>query len=360
MGKVNNRLASLRQRMEEKELEAVLISQAENRRYLSSFTGSTGFLVVSSTRAVLATDFRYVEQAKGQAADFEIVQIKGELFEWLPDLASSQGIKKVGVEAGDLSFAIYRRLVEGVPETPLQIVPTEGLVESLRVVKDEEELTYLAKAAALADAAFEYAVSLIRPGMKEKEISWEIEKFLRERDSEGLPFDIIVASGSNSALPHAHPTERLIGPGEPIIIDLGARIEGYCSDLTRTLCLGTTDDMFRQIYDLTLGAQLTAIATIQAGMSGEQADCLSRTVIEQGGQGNAFGHGLGHGVGLAVHEDPRLGTNSSYHLRKGMVFTIEPGIYISGWGGVRIEDTVVMEGKGVKVLTRASKVSHIS
>jgi Xaa-Pro aminopeptidase len=192
--------------------------------------------------------------------------------------------------------------------------------------------------------------------MTEKEVSWEIESFLKENGSESLPFDLIVASGPRSALPHAQPTERPIQKGEPIVVDIGARVDGYCSDLTRTFYLGEADSTFAKVYDIVLGAQLAAIATLESGMSGEQADRLARTVIEEAGHGKDFGHSLGHGVGLACHEEPRLAPRVSSKLIDGMVFTVEPGIYITGWGGVRIEDMVVLEKGKPKVLSQASKI----
>ena len=351
---MSHRLEKLRQRLAESELGAILISQGENRRYLSGFTGSAGFLLISQKSAILATDFRYVEQAQSQAPDFDIAQIEGELPKWFPDLASSLGAKRIGFEANDLSFSTYRQLVATAGEK--ELVPTEEIVESLRAIKDEEELELITRAVELADAAFEEVAPMIHPGMKEKEVAWELEKLLRERGSETVPFDLIVASGPNSTLPHARPSDRVLLRGEPVVIDIGARFQGYCSDLSRTIYLGNEDKTFGKIYDLVLGAQLTAIATIEARMSGEEADALARTVIEQGGYGEAFGHGLGHGVGLAPHEQPRLGRGSSTTLADGMVFTIEPGIYIKGWGGVRIEDMVVIESGRAKVLSKAKKI----
>jgi len=191
--------------------------------------------------------------------------------------------------------------------------------------------------------------------MSEKELAWEIEKFLREKGSEAVPFDIIVASGPHSALPHAKPSSRRIHPGEPVIIDMGAKCEGYSSDMSRTICLGTPDDTFSRVYDTVLEAQSAATDGIKEGMSGEQADSLARAVIKQAGYGEAFGHGLGHGIGLAAHEQPRLGPGSAEPLTSGMVFTIEPGIYLTGWGGVRIEDVAVMEGGKLRAISKAKK-----
>ncbi len=353
-----HRLERLRQRLGEEGLDAILISQGENRRYISGFTGSEGFLLISETSAILATDSRYTEQAKSQAPGFEIFRTEGELSKWFLELVSPLDIKRIGFEANDLSVATYRKLVATAAEAgEKELVPTEGIVESLRVVKDKGELELIMKAVEISDAAFEESSSLLHPGMAEKEAAWEIERTLREKGSENVPFDIIVASGPNSTLPHHQPTDRLMLSSEPVVIDMGARVAGYSSDISRTICLGNTDEKFEKIYDLVLGAQLTAIATIEAGMSGEQVDSLARTVIEQGGYGENFGHGLGHGVGLAAHEEPRLGKGSEDILTDGMVFTIEPGIYISGWGGVRIEDVVVLEKGRVRVLSKAKKIN---
>lgn len=353
---IKQRLQKLRQKLVEEELDSVLISQPENCRYLSGFAGSAGTLLISPDSAILATDFRYLEQAKLQAPDFEIARIRGEARERpLLELASELGTKRLGFEANNLCFAEYRRLSEEAEKRKLQLVPTEGLVDSLRAVKEEKEIACLVKAVELAEAALEYITGKIRPGMKEKEVAWEIERFLREKGSEPLPFDIIVASGPNAALPHAKPTERSLSRDEPIIIDLGARVEGYASDLTRTLCLNSPDATFTEIYELVLDTQLTTISYLEAGMSGEQVDSFARKTIEQGGYKDAFGHGLGHGVGLATHEQPRLGPNSKDALAENMVFTIEPGIYLSGWGGVRIENMVIVEEGRAKILSKVVK-----
>ena len=351
------RLRRLRTSIGERELDALLISQPENLRYLSGFTGSSGWLLISGQNAILATDFRYVEQAKGESPGFEIVQIKQELHDWLPGLVSDLGWHRLGFEANFISYDGYHKLGEAtkIKQINLQLVPTTGIVEQLRSTKAPEELGFITKAVELADAAFQEAKAIIRPGMREKEIAWEIEKILRQEGSEGIAFEIIVASGPNSALPHARPTERMIRSGEPLLIDMGARISGYCSDLSRTLFLGKADRPFREIYDIVFKAQATAIEEVESGMDASQADRLARSIIEQAGHGDEFGHGLGHGVGLAVHEFPRLGLGSSDLLADGMVFTIEPGIYLVGQGGVRIEDMVVLENGKARVLTRASK-----
>jgi len=351
------RLRKLQTSIAEKQLDAILISQPENLRYLSGFTGSSGWLLISEKKTILATDFRYVEQAKEESPDFEIIQAKRELSDWLPDLVSDLRWHKLGFEANCISYNTHHKLSEALKTTQidLALVPTTDIVEQLRSIKEPEELEFITKAAALIDIAWEQAKAIVHPGTTEKEVAWEIEKFLRQENSEGIPFEIIVASGTNSALPHARPAEKIMRPAEPVLIDMGARINGYCSDLSRTLLLGETDKILREIYDIVLKAQITAIEGIESGMYASQADQLARSVIEEAGYADAFGHSLGHGVGLAVHELPTLGPSSSNSLADGMVFTIEPGIYLVGQGGVRIEDMVVLENGKARVLTKAKK-----
>ena len=355
--KIKNRLEKLLAGLGEKGLDGILISQPENRRYLSGFDGSAGFLIITKNKKILATDSRYTVQARSQAPEYEILPVTSDIGGWFPELAAGLKIKKLGFEGEHLTFSLQRRLCDilGNSQTVLKLVPAENMVESLRAVKEPGEIELISQAAGIADAAMDYIRGSIRPGMTEKEAAWEIEKFMREKGSQTVPFDIIVASGPNAALPHAQPSARAIKKGEPIVIDIGARVEGYASDLSRTFCLGNPDETFKKVYDTVLGAQAGAIALIRPGMNGGEADQLARTIIEEGGYGEAFGHGLGHGVGLATHEKPRLEPNSADELADGMVFTVEPGIYIEGWGGVRIEDLVMMEEGKVKEISKAKK-----
>jgi len=355
--KIANRLQKLRQRLVDEELDGIFISQPENRYYLSGFDGSAGFLLIAAKDTVLATDFRYIEQAKAQASDYEIFQTAGDLSTWFPQLVADLNLRRLGFEAGHITFTMYHRLTEALDKAQSQsrLVPVDGLVESLRAVKEPEEIELITQAVAITDEALNYIQGEISTGMSEKEVAWEIEKFLRENGSQSIPFDVMVASGPNSALPHAKPSPRTIQSGEPIIIDIGARVEGYSSDLSRTICLGTPSNTFNKVYDTVLGAQLTAMAIIKEGMTGEEADSIARVIIEETGYGEAFGHGLGHGIGLASHELPRLGPNSTEQLVDGMVFTVEPGIYLTGWGGVRIEDVVIMEGGKPRAVSKAKK-----
>ena len=339
----------------EKDIEGILISQPENRRYLSGFEGSAGFLVITAQEKILATDFRYTVQAKSQAPDYKLLAISGDTGQWFPKLTDELGIKRLGFESEHIAFAQYRRLYDilNKGKTGLKLIPVDGMVESLRALKEPEEIELMTRAAGIADAAMGHIRRKLCVGMTELEAAWEIEKFMREEGSQAIPFEIIVGSGPNAALPHASPSARAIGESEPIVVDIGARVEGYGSDLSRTFCLGAPDETFKKVYDTVLGAQKAAIAIIKEGMSGGDADQLARTVIEEGGYGQAFGHGLGHGVGLAPHESPRLGPNSPDKLADSMVFTIEPGIYLEGWGGVRIEDMVVMEGGKLRQISQA-------
>jgi Xaa-Pro aminopeptidase len=337
------------------ELEGILISQPENRRYLSGFAGSAGFLFITARDCILATDSRYTIQAQSQAPDYKLFTISGDLSRWFPEITDELGIKRLGFESEHIAFAQHRRLCDilNKGKSGLKLIPVDGLVESLRARKEPEEIELITQAARIADAAMNHIRRKLCVGMTEKEAAWEIEKFMREEASEPIPFEIIVGSGPNAALPHASPSERAIGESQPIVIDIGARVEGYGSDLSRTFCLGKSDDTFKKVYDTVLGARDAAIAIIKEGMSGGDADQIARTVIEEGGYGENFGHGLGHGVGLAPHELPRLGPNSTDKLADNMVFTIEPGIYLEGWGGVRIEDMVVMEGGKLRQISQA-------
>jgi Xaa-Pro aminopeptidase len=352
------RTARLCQKLAEKEIEGIFISQPENRFYLSGFDGSAGYLFITANDAVLATDFRYVEQSKAEAPDYQVFQIAGKVEEWFPRLVGEANIKRLGFESEGVTFAFHRQLSDALSKagSELELVPVDGLVESLRIVKEPEEIALIARAAEITDNALDHLMGKIRPGMTESEAAWEIERFMREHGSQPVAFEVIVQSGPNSALPHARPSERQIGPGEPVVIDIGARFGGYASDLTRTVCLGAPDATFKKVYDIVLGAQLAALALVKEGMTGEAADNLARTIIKEAGHGEAFGHSLGHGVGLAVHEAPRLGPNSTEVLASGMVFSIEPGIYLPGWGGVRIEDLVTLEKGNIKVLSKAPKV----
>jgi Xaa-Pro aminopeptidase len=370
---VNQRLLKLRTKMAEVGLDGLLVSApvedtfknvGANRRYLSGFTGSVGTLLVTAEAALIAVDFRYYEQAQQEAPDFLLFPAVGPLGTWFASLVGTAGLagRKLGFQPGDVTVATYQAMTKAVKAMPAtdrpKLLAAPPLVEQMRTVKDAEELAGLQRAVDLADEAFEAVARRIEPGWTETQVAWEIEKHVREHGGDGVSFETIVAAGPWSAMPHAYPrAEKRIEAGEPIIIDMGARVDGYCSDLSRTLILGKADGQFDKIYDIVLAAQEAAEALIRAGMSGEEAHLTAHNVIAEAGYGDNFGHGLGHGVGLQVHEAPRLARTSKDVLAEGMVFTVEPGVYVSGWGGVRIEDMAVMENGRPRVLSHAPKVS---
>jgi Xaa-Pro aminopeptidase len=359
----NSRLNNLRKIIKENNLDAMLVSMLDNVFYLSGFGGDAGWLMVSADKTLLAVDFRFIEQAKVESGSLvEIVHIKGDLESWFPGLISDYGFKNIGFESGNLTFSQFVKLQDIAKKLTekTKLMPQNNLVESLRAIKDNYELNYIRKAAQLADESIEFARTRLEDQITELELAWEIERFLRENGSEKMPFDVIVASGTNSAMPHAKNTHKEIKSNEPILIDLGAKVNNYCSDLSRTLYFGKFDETFTKIYDIVLGAQLTAMSMIESNMSGKQADSFARTVIEQAKYGEYFGHALGHGIGLAIHENPLLSQRSEDILINNMVFSIEPGIYLPGWGGVRIEDTVVLENGRVTSLNKSQKLLNFS
>ena len=358
------RLEGLRKVLQENELDAILISTPENRRYLSGFSGSAGYLLISQAEAILCTDFRYVEQAGKQAPLFRVERIGGSGgLDWFPKLAGELKARRIGFEAQNLTVAAHKALSDAIQASDNgsrpELLATSALVDMIRAVKDQDELALMTRAVEIADQALEEVVAQVRPGMTETEIAWRLEKSMREKGAESISFDTIVGVGPNGALPHHHPDDTVVVSGQPIVIDMGAKYQGYCSDMTRTIVVGEPDETFHKVYDTVLSAQLKAEEEVRAGMSGGDIDAISRKVIEDAGYGDNFGHSLGHGIGLAVHEYPRVGPNAEGALEEGMVFTIEPGIYLSGWGGVRIEDMVVLENGRARVLTKAHKRSRV-
>jgi Xaa-Pro aminopeptidase len=356
---VKSRLNRLRQLMAGQDLAGMLITQPENRRYLSGFTGSAGVLLVSAGRQAIATDFRYYEQAGAECPDWELFKVGYDFDGQLPGLLRQLGLdgRAVGFEATHVSVAQFDRWQSALAGL-VPLTNTTGLVETLRQSKQPDELRAIRRAVALADRALEHIYQWLGPGVTERQVAWELESFMRSQEAAAAAaFEIIVASGPNAALPHAHPTQRAIQAGEPVIMDLGCVVDGYCSDVTRTVCLGQPlDDRYLPVWQLVLQAQKAAQAGLRAGLTGVEGDQLARDVIVAAGYGDDFGHGLGHGVGLAVHEEPRLSHSYPHPLPAGSVVTVEPGIYLSGWGGVRIEDMLLVHDQGAEVLTQAAKV----
>lgn len=351
------RLEKLRPTLDEQDLDAVLISQPENRRYLTGFTGSAGWLVLTHDRAAFATDFRYLEQFGRESPGFELVKIKTKFVDTLPDMLDNLGVKRLGFESQHVTVddhCTWQRATEDVAWVALK-----DTVEKLRMVKDEGEIEILRRSAVLTDAAFARLLEVIEPGMTELEAAWVIESAMRTMGASKVAFDLIVASGPNGALPHAQPGNRKIAEGEPIVIDIGSIVDGYCSDMTRTICLGEASAKYEQVWDIVLEAQQAALDALCAGMTGKEADSLARDVISRAGYGEQFGHGLGHSVGLAVHENPRASKLSEDILEAGMSLTVEPGIYLPGEFGVRTEDLVIIREKGIEILSGTSKNAFV-
>ncbi len=349
------RLGRLRERLAAADLDGIALVKPQNLTYVSGFTGSAGIAVITATEAHLVLDFRYIEQAAVQAPQFTRLRAQGQLVDDAAALVRRLGLRRVGIEEEYLPVGAFRRLQAGT--APSEIVPVEGL-DHIRWQKDPEEMAAIRRAAAVADAAFAEVLPAIRPGAVEREIAIELEMRMRRRGAERMAFDIIVASGPRSALPHGVASDRIIGPGEYVTVDFGAVVGGYCSDCTRTVVTGPVTDRQREVYDTVLRAQGAALAGLRPGLTGREADALARSVIVDAGYGEAFGHSLGHGVGLAVHEGPTLSPREEAVLQPGAVVTVEPGIYLEGWGGVRIEDLVVVTGAGCENLTRSPKDLH--
>jgi Xaa-Pro aminopeptidase len=352
---MSERMTRLRQALDDVGAEAFLVTQPQNRRYLSGFTGSTGWLMITLDRALILTDFRYFEQVEREVTGFELVRVRAAYRAALKDLLAELGTQRVGFESQHVTVA---QLDEWRADSEdVEWVSTRHVVETQRQVKDASELDALRRAVALADEAWAAVLPTVQPGKTtEAAMAWDLEVAMRTRGAEKPAFDIIVAAGPNGALPHAKVTERVIGVGEPLVVDMGCVVDGYHSDMTRTVCWGEPPEDYRAVWDLVLQAQEAAEAGIRAGMAGVEADRLARDLIEEAGYGEHFGHGLGHGVGLAVHERPNAGRTAEGVLPSGAVMTVEPGVYLPGRFGVRIEDMVVVGEEGVEVLTGSPKV----
>jgi Xaa-Pro aminopeptidase len=353
------RISRLRAILKQQEIDTVLISQPDNRYYLSGFDGSDGYLLITQNEKIVATDFRYTEQVKKQSPNFILFEIKGRFADWFTAFLEGRSIHRLAFESAVVTVSLYKHISDILADKfpDIQLVPVENLVENLRGIKAPEEIEKIARAVQISDLAIDTITANLKPGITERELAWRLERFMRESGSGVMPFEVIVAAGENGAMAHHSPSDRPIAAGEPMVIDMGARFDHYCSDLTRTICLGKSNSQFEKIYEIVLRAQKAAINGIVSGMSGVQADALAREVINAAGYEDKFGHGLGHGVGLNVHDMiPRLSPLAPPDpLVNGMVFSIEPGIYVPEWGGVRIEDLAVLENGKVKLLSHARK-----
>jgi Xaa-Pro aminopeptidase len=358
------RLARLRSALAEQDLDAALITHPSNRFYLSGFLAedippneSAGHLVITPGEAIITASPIEVESAMMQAPGFEAVSIDSTTRTLIrTDIAVLErvGASRVGFEDNAILYQDYKNLRERLGDD-VELVPLGSLVDDLRAVKSPDEIQKLARTLDITDQAFELVEPTIRAGEPERAVAWRIEQAFRELGAKGPAFPTIVASGPHAALPHHRAGERAIVEGEPIVIDMGAYVDGYCGDLTRTVWVGEPDPKLSEIYDIVLRALDAAEAEIRAGMTGKDADAIARRIIADAGYGDYFTHSLGHGLGVRVHESPALSPRADRPLEAGNVVTIEPGIYLPGWGGVRIEDVGHILDDGVSIFTRAPK-----
>jgi Xaa-Pro aminopeptidase len=351
---MNQQLAQLRARLAELQVDAFLITDEKNRAYLSGFTGSSGALLVTVDDAYLMTDFRYFEQAERQAPDWTLWKQTGALTDAVSALLDEVKAGRVAFEADAMTVAEWRKYQakEGA-----EWVATEEVVRRLRAVKRGDEVEAIRRAQRITDEAARELPRLIQPGRTEKQVAWALEKLMRDLGADGPAFEIIVASGSNAALPHHRPSERVIQEDEIVLVDFGARLAGYHSDMTRTYFTGEPPEEYARIYQIVLDALHEAEQRITAASGARAMDAVARDFIGEQGYREAFGHGLGHGVGLDIHEMPGLSFRVSEEelLEAGHVVTIEPGIYLPGWGGVGIEDLALVTEAGVEIFTETTK-----
>ena len=333
--------------------DAFLVSSLVNVRYLSGFTGSNGLLLISGNNDFLFTDSRYIEQGREQTCDQITVSLTSG-FSAIEEVSRLYSLTNVAFESDHLTYSEFTGM-EKLLNPRVNLISSKGVVEKIRSVKDNGEVDLIRRAASLADDAVTLAIQESKPGKSEFEIAWVIEKFLRENGADGVAFDTIVATGANSAKPHHRAGSTIIKAGDPLVIDMGALLDGYRSDITRTILVEGEDEKFRCVYEVVLEAQITAIEAARQGVIAKDLDLVAREVIANHGFGQNFSHGLGHGVGLNVHEMPMVVPSSEHILEEGMIFTVEPGIYLPGWGGVRIEDMVLLEEAEVSLLTNAPK-----
>lgn len=340
-------------RLGESGLDLLLVSNLVNIRYLTGFTGSNALAIVGPETRRFLTDFRYVERAQSEVAGFDRERASQDLTGALAD-GWPAGDLRLGFEDQHVSVRQHARLREALPER-VELVPGGGLVEAERAVKEPGELDAIRAAAAIADEVYEWLAQAGLVGRTEREVAVALEHEMRRRGAQDPSFSSIVASGEHGALPHAEPRDVEIASGTLVTLDIGARVDGYCSDCTRTWATGEVDSDLAAIHDLVLRAQLAAVEAVEPGRTGREVDAVARDLIAAEGHGEHFGHGLGHGIGLEIHEAPRLARSATDRLAAGNVVTVEPGVYLPGRGGVRIEDLVIVTAEGREIVSATTK-----
>ncbi|MDQ2674596.1 MAG: Xaa-Pro peptidase family protein [Chloroflexota bacterium] len=355
------RLAALRRVLDERSLDAVLLSRTANKRYYSGFrlsdaegptSGYAGTLLVTRDASLILVDSRYTEQAHHEAPGWTLVATSRALHEELPPLLLEHEVGSLGMEATVVSHADWAALAEAAPGVELHDIDEE--LVPLRLHKTPEEIEAIGHACALTDECFSHLITWIRVGMTERHVAWEIERFFRDHGAEGLAFDTIVLAGARAAMPHGRPSDAIVERGNVLLIDFGCTVDGYRSDMTRTVFVGDVPDDIRRYHDAVREAQALAMAGVRPGVNGQEVDAVARERIAREGV-EPYGHGLGHGIGLETHEPPQLRQSKPYTLEAGMVFSVEPGIYLPGVTGIRIEDIVALEETGPRLLTHSPR-----
>jgi len=346
---MNIRLTLLQKKLSKLSVDGLLITNPYNISYLASYKCRDAYLVVTKKEAVYITDGRYIQEMKQNLKGMTVLDYKPALSKTLSAVCRKYDIRKLGFEGRDISYLLYKNLSDAL--SPVQLISVSGQVESLREVKDKDEISRIRVAADISICAYRYIKDFIKPGVKEIEIAGEIERFIRFEGATCASFDIIVASGPNAALPHYQTAERKLSENEAVMIDLGVEYQGYKSDLTRVFFLGKINTLISKVYDIVKSAQQAALSVIKPGVLLSKVDDAARSYIARKGYGRYFMHSLGHGIGLEVHEAPSISVKAAEKLRPGMIFTIEPGIYLPGRFGIRIEDMVLVTNKGCEVIS---------
>ncbi|PJI09926.1 MULTISPECIES: M24 family metallopeptidase [Clostridium] len=349
----SKRIEKLRKAMVNSGIDGVLLISDPNRNYMSGFTGDESFSIITLDETIFITDSRFTEQAKQQVSqNYKVVQYDRPFSSFLGGMVEKLKIKKLGFEEDIISFSTYNTYKNSVKA---ELVPLNGMVEKLRIIKDDDEIDTIKQAAAIADKAFSHMLKFIKKGMTEREIGLELEFTMKKLGARDLSFPSIIASGERSCLPHGQATQKVVQDGDFLTMDFGCIFNDYCSDMTRTVVIGKPNDKMKEIYSIVLKANEAGLKAIKSGIKGCEADKVSRDVINSYGYAKNFGHSLGHGVGRQIHENPTLGPSSDIVLEPGMIVTDEPGIYIPEFGGVRIEDLVLVKDNGCEALSHSPK-----
>lgn len=346
------RVDKVREKLADKKIDAFLVTNMHNIRYLAKFTGSTGLVLITQEKAYFITDFRYTEQAATEAKDFEIVKNEGLIYKEVARIVEEDGIKNLAFEETDVSYSLYKQLTELISA---ELQPLSGLVEKIREVKSEDEIETIQKAVEITEKAYDYILGFVKAGVTEIELANKLDFYMRKLGASGVSFDTIVASGVRSAMPHGVASNKVIEQGDMVTIDFGCVYNGYVSDMTRTFAVGDPGVKLKEIYEIVYQANKKVTEAAKAGVTGAELDKVARDYITQHGYGDQFGHSTGHGIGLEVHEGPAISSKNDEPLVVNNVITNEPGIYLPGLGGVRIEDDLVITKDGNRNLMSSSK-----